>query len=252
MAAINFNIVPLINELKNTNLHSFFRNVGKDSELLKRIVKIEDEWNLIIQKVSILSGKISKEGVSISFKGEALVIVQHCESLTKLVGPLLVEGGSFVPGPIGIICSLALAIADFAVGNVFGGFMNLLGCIPFAKAGTKTLKPILNNIVRDLLKNPIVVNSLKSAKRTGSNSIVTKSAKPAAERIYRNIMKEEATIMSKETTHLTSPILSKEINPKAIEANKAIGHYNNLTPSTSQMNYTLRTNTGRSVVFKYP
>ena len=104
MAAIKFNISPLINELKNTNLHSFFKNVGKDSELLKRIVKIEDEWNLIIQKISILSEKITKEGVSGSVKGDALVIVQHCESLTKLVGPLLVEGGSFVPGPIGIVC----------------------------------------------------------------------------------------------------------------------------------------------------
>lgn len=252
MAAIKFNISPLIKELKNIDLHSFFKNVGKDSEFLKKIIKIEDEWNLIIKKLSILSEKISKDGVSMSVKGDALVIVQHCESLTKLVGPLLVEGGSFVPGPIGIVCSLALATADFAVGNVSGGLMNLLGCIPFAKTGTKVFKPILNNIIRDLLKNPIVVNSLKSAKRTGSSSIVTKSAKPAAERIYRNIIKEETIITSKETTHLISPMLSKDINPKAIEANKVIGHYNNLPPSTSQMNYTLRTNTGRSVIFRYP
>lgn len=197
MAAIKINIAPLISELKNTNLRSFFKNVEKDSELFKTIIKIENEWKIIVKEIDCLAGKIAKEGIGNSVRGEALSIVRHCESLTKLVGPLLIEGGSFVPGPIGIVCSLALAIADFAMGNIFGGFMNLLGCIPFAKAGTKALKPILNNIVRDLLKNPVVTNSLKAAQQSGTTSLVTRSSKAAAERIYKEIMQKKTSSVSK-------------------------------------------------------
>ena len=45
--------------------------------------------------------------------------------------------GSFIPGPIGIVCSLIRAIACFYSGNIPMGLLELLGCIPGAKAATK-------------------------------------------------------------------------------------------------------------------
>ena len=139
---IVFDAGPLIKEFKYTDLKSCFRNVGKDSVLLRRIDEIEKEWKLILTKIEQITGEIAENGVSKTIGFEALDIADHCKKLGSLAGPLLVEGGSFVPGPVGVVCSLALAIVDFSTGNIFGGFMNLLGCIPFAKAGAKAAKPV--------------------------------------------------------------------------------------------------------------
>lgn len=258
MAAVKLNLFPVISELKSINLSSFLKNVGKDSELLRKLSIVEMEWKALVHELECLYGKISKEGVSSSVLGDAEKLAVQCKDLTKLVGPLLVEGGSFVPGPIGIVCSLALAIADFAIGNVFGGFMNLLGCIPFAKAGTKALKPLLNTVVRDLLKNPIVVNSIKAAKRAPSCNKITKSVEAETNRIYRHILKNETSLIANETStvanqssHITDSFIFRGINEKTAGAGYHIGNYNNYV-SVEKMKYSLGTTTANPFVFRYP
>lgn len=252
MAAITIDIIPLIRELKNVNLRSFLKNAGNDSKLINQIAKVENEWKLLIQDLDKLSGKITKSGLSSSLKGDAMSIVYHCESLTKIMGPLLIEGGSFVPGPIGIVCSLGLAIADFATGNVFGGIINLLGCIPFAKAGIKTIKPLINNIIRDLCNNPIVITAIKSAHRAPSSNRITRIVRSDAERIFSNISPKGDTFIAKESTHIIQPPLFKDIEEKVAGMTFNVGNYSNLPPSTRKMIYTLGTNTGRSNIFRFP
>lgn len=190
---IKINLVPAIRDLKNINLRSFFKNVGKDSVLLRKIEAIEREWSMTLKEIENITQRIASEGINPSLLESAQSVATHCEKIARMAGPLLVEGGSFIPGPIGIVCSLALAIADFAVGNFFGGFMNILCCVPFAKAGCKILLPSLKKIVADLLKNPYV----KTAVRSGNNyfmkgvkdtSWITAKVKPEAKHIYENMM----------------------------------------------------------------
>lgn len=193
---IIFDLRPLVKELKNTNVQETFKNVGKDSVLLKKVVEIEKEWKIILIEFEKLSDKIAKEGISKSLTGDAVAIAEHCKRLGTLAGPLLVEGGSFVPGPIGIVCSLALAIFDFATGNIFGGFLNLLGCIPFAKAGIKAAKPLLNDIIRNLLKNPEFVKCVKNASAAlkPTTGLYTRNVMPEAKRMYNNLFSKSNTI----------------------------------------------------------
>lgn len=194
---IKINLVPVIKDLKSFNLRSFFKNAGKDSVLLHKIEVIEREWSLALKEIESLAQRIAAEGFNPSLLESARVVATHCEIIARMAGPLLVEGGSFIPGPIGIVCSLALAIADFAVGNFFGGFMNILCCVPFAKAGCKVLLPTLKKIVADLLKNPYV----KTAVRSGQNyfmqgvkntSWITAKVKPEAKHICDNLMTKKS------------------------------------------------------------
>lgn len=190
---IKINLIPAIRDLKNFNLRSLFKNVGKDSVLLRKIETIEREWSLTLKEIENIAQRIASEGINPSLLENARSVAMHCEKIAKMVGPLLVEGGSFIPGPVGIVCSLALAIADFAVGNFFGGFMNILCCVPFAKAGCKVLLPTLKKIVADLLKNPYVKNAVRTGnaylvKGVKDTSWITAKVKPEAKHIYENMM----------------------------------------------------------------
>lgn len=190
---IKINLIPAIRDLKNFNLRSLYKNVGKDSVLLRKIETIEREWSLTLKEIENIAQRIASEGINPSLLESARSVTTHCEKIARMAGPLLVEGGSFIPGPIGIVCSLALAIADFAVGNFFGGFMNLLCCVPFAKAGCKVLLPTLKKIVADILKNPYVKAAVKSGHNyfvqgVKNTSWITAKVKPEAKHIYENMM----------------------------------------------------------------
>ena len=190
---IKINLVPVVRELRSFNLRSFFTNVGKDSVLLRKIETIEKEWSLVLKEIEEIAQRIATECINPSLLESARSVATHSERIARMAGPLLVEGGSFIPGPIGIVCSLALAIADFAVGNFFGGFMNILCCVPFAKAGCKVLLPTLKKTASDLLKNPYVKNAVRMGnnyfvKGVKDTSWITAKVKPEAKHIYENMM----------------------------------------------------------------
>lgn len=178
---IIFDIRPLVQEFMRTDIKASFKNVAKDSALLEKIVEIERLWKQILNKISRLGEKIAKEGISSSMVAEAGDIANACCSLGKIAGPLLVEGGSFVPGPVGIVCSLALAIADFAVGNFIGGFFNLLGAIPFAKGASKAIKPMIEKIVKGIHNNKEIMLFVKQSSR---------AYKPSTNRFLRSTNEE--------------------------------------------------------------
>lgn len=260
---IVFDAGPLIRELKHTDLKSCFKNLGKDSELLRKIVEIEKEWKIILTKTEKITTQIAENGVSRSIGGEALDIANHCKRMGYLAGPLLVEGGSFVPGPVGIVCSLALAIVDFSAGNIFGGFMNLLGCIPFAKAGAKAAKPLLNNIVSGLLKNPEFVKMTKNVSGAikPTTGMYTRNVMPEASRIYKKLFPESTKAINKPSVKPSNPHVGNYApqakNPslgEIIQHNSQrtgkikSGQPGQYSPNYSSVNYEdyiLRTNTGK-------
>lgn len=121
--------------------------------------------------VALLKGEGRKElGVSLTGKLGALAFVREWDKIIRIleceIAPLLAKGCeaqalaapaarlaksagslslmasqllSFVPGPVGIVCSLVNAIVCFSAGNVPGGLLELLGCIPGGKVAGKAL-----------------------------------------------------------------------------------------------------------------
>lgn len=93
---------------------------------------ILSKWNDILYDLDNVASKLKK--------GNSDDVIKALTGLSKSIADLQLfilksatEVGSFIPGPIGIVCSLVLSIGCFAVGDVPGGFLNLLGAIPGAK-----------------------------------------------------------------------------------------------------------------------
>lgn len=93
---------------------------------------ILSRWDNVLLKLDDVAIKLQK--------GKPDDIIKAVTELSKSIADLQLfilsiatELGSFIPGPIGIVCSLALAIGCFAVGDIPGGFLNLVGAIPGAK-----------------------------------------------------------------------------------------------------------------------
>lgn len=106
--------------------------VGKGNPFSNEMFKLMNKWDDVLQKLEIVSKQLEtgeKTSILVASKEFACSIT----NLQMFIAGTFVEIGSFVPGPVGVVCSLALAIGCFATGNIPGGFLNLLGAIPFAK-----------------------------------------------------------------------------------------------------------------------
>ncbi len=111
------------------------------------------EWDNILML-------IEKEVIPLLNKGcDAKSLIAPAQKIAKsasALAALSAEILSFVPGPIGIICSLALAIGCFSTGNIAGGLFELLGCIPGGKVagkGASKLFPKIEKIMIELVQS---------------------------------------------------------------------------------------------------
>lgn len=95
---------------------------------------IKKEWDDIVDILeSELIPQLSKGGELSHLLPTVNALKVRVVNLSLMATQIL----SFVPGPIGIISSIINAIACFSTGNVLGGIMELLGCIPGAKFAIK-------------------------------------------------------------------------------------------------------------------
>lgn len=120
-------------------------NFFVEMEAMQRVIRYWDDILLKLEKVSIQLEK----GEKASILAVSKELAKSVTNLQTFIVGTFVEIGSFVPGPIGIVCSLALAITCFATGNIPGGFMNLLGAIPFAKCAKFLSKATFIRILSD-------------------------------------------------------------------------------------------------------
>lgn len=107
------------------------------------------EWHNIL-------AVLEKEVIPLLSKGceakSLLVPAQKLAGSAKVLGGMAANVLSFVPGPVGIICSLALAIGCFSTGNIVGGFFELLGCIPGGKVAGKSASKLFPKIEKLLIE----------------------------------------------------------------------------------------------------
>lgn len=102
-----------------------------------------NEWNDIIRILEVeLIPQLAKGGDLSSLVPAAQALQKSATTLSLAASQVL----SFVPGPIGIVCSIINAIVCFSAGQILPGIMELLGCIPGAKFGIKGASKILPKI----------------------------------------------------------------------------------------------------------
>jgi hypothetical protein len=101
------------------------------------------EWETILHILEVeLIPQLAKGGDLSSLVPAAQALQKSATKLSLTASQVL----SFVPGPIGIVCSIINAIVCFSAGQILPGIMELLGCIPGAKFGIKGASKILPKI----------------------------------------------------------------------------------------------------------
>lgn len=107
------------------------------------------EWDNILLVMEREIVPLLKNGCEAkSLVAPAQKIAKSASALAALAAEVL----SFVPGPIGIVCSLALAIGCFSTGNIVGGLAELLGCIPGGKVAGKSASKLFPKIEKILIE----------------------------------------------------------------------------------------------------
>lgn len=205
---------------------------------------------------------LEKEVIPLLNKGcEAKSLVAPAQKLAKSAGALSLiasEVLSFVPGPVGIVCSLINAIVCFSTGNIVGGLFELLGCIPGGKVagkGASKLFPKIEKIMIELVQSN---HALKVIVETGSKQqkIVIEFFEkyaPKAKPKPKTEVGFEYGIKTPYTTPKTGNMPSLEEAMKINMGREAKTHIptnkNYYYPeSTNSMIYRLGTNTGKTIL----
>ena len=117
--------------------------VGMAAKALFKDTKVFNSWDRIIR---VLEFNI----IPVLAKGDDISIIKPYLRILVNEGKVLTDAftavGSFIPGPIGIVCSLIRAIVCFYGGNIPMGLLELLGCIPGAKVGIKGGSKVMEKI----------------------------------------------------------------------------------------------------------
>lgn len=218
--------------------------------------KIISEWDNIIR---VLEHEIIP---FLAKGGELSHLAAPVKKLSKSAGALASIASqvlSFVPGPIGIVCSVINAIVCFCTlpfpVNIGNGMLELLGCIPggkvAAKGGTK-LAPKIEKLIAGLLeKSPEISKIIKESEKiakTVKDFAIKKASLPANQITSPLPRKKDIGFYQKLNTYNTGtmPSLKESIlmNSKKPSMIKT-GTPSSLPPSTNRMEYILGTKTGK-------
>lgn len=131
-----------------------------------RVVKVLNEWNKVIKVLDQLAFALKRGGDLSGFVEPAKALAKSAGALSLMASEIL----SMVPGPIGIVCSVINAVVCFCEGNVVGGILELLGCIPGGKAATKGVAkfaPQMEKMIMRIVENsPELLKIVKQAEKT--------------------------------------------------------------------------------------
>lgn len=213
------------------------------------------EWNNIILV-------IEKEVIPLLSKGcEAKSLLGPAQKLAKSAGALSLLASqvlSFVPGPVGIICSLINAIVCFSTGNIVGGLFELLGCIPGGKVagkGASKLFPKIEKIMIEMVQSNQALKVIVETSSKPQKVVVEFFEKysPKAKPKPKAEVGFEYGIKTPYTTPKTGNMPSLEEAIKINMGREAKTHIPTnksyyYPESTNSMIYRLGTNTGKTIL----
>lgn len=192
---------------------------------------IMTEWNNIIKILELEFIPQLAKG------GDIKNILPAAKALKKSVGNLTLMASqflSFIPGPIGIICSIINAIVCFSAGNIIGGILELLGCIPGAKIGIKgggkLCAKIGDKVMLIIEKNPELVKILRDwEKFKDSGKVITENLNYTKIKQITDKLQKEVAIIEK-------------------NSKKSVSHFD--TGQTYKLNFDSLTIKNRSIRYK--
>lgn len=195
--------------------------------------KILLEWDNIIRVLELeIIPFLAKGGEVAHLAAPAKKLAKSAGALASVASQVL----SFVPGPIGIVCSVINAIVCFCTlpfpVNIGNGMLELLGCIPGGKVAAKGGAKLA--VIKKTNKS---VN--KITKKHPTKNHPTKNNVG----FYRELNNYNARVMPS----LEESILMNSKKPSMIKTGTP------RTPelSTNKMEYILRTKTGKSDPFSH-
>ena len=213
--------------------------------------KLLNEWDNIL---SVLEMEIVP---ALAKGGDIKTLIRPAQSLARSAGVLASMASqvlSFVPGPIGIVCSAINAIVCFCTlpvpVNIGNGMLELLGCIP----GGKVVGKLAPKIEKILLK--VIVNSPELSKAIKDGEKIANLVKNFAEKASKNISKTPTKPVVKPKTsnvgyynnmqqgHFPPLEETLKMNSKQTGSIKT-GRPRILNPSTNYQQYILSTKTGK-------
>lgn len=172
------------------------------------------EWNNIIKVLETeIIPVLSKGGELAHLAAPAKKLARSAGGLASLASQIL----SFVPGPIGIVCSVINAVVCFCTYpfpiNIGNGMLELLGCIPGGKVAAKGGAKLAPKIEK------IIITMLEKSPET--NKIIKES-----EKVARSVKE-----FSKNKTHQSTlnNNLASQINTREVGFYRKLNNYNSGT-----------------------
>ena len=185
------------------------------------------EWDNIILV-------LEKEVLPLLNKGcEAKSLAAPAQKLAKSAGALSLMASqvlSFVPGPVGIVCSVVNEVVCFSIGDIVGGLFELLGCIPGGKAaakGASKLFPKIEAIMIEVVQSNHKLKGIVETSRNAQKSVVAffeKYAPKTTPRPKPEVGYGYGTRISSQPSVLEQSLKNKFPNP-AVEGQREIGKY---------------------------
>ena len=148
-------------------------------------ITVEREWDKIIRSLDDIIPKLAEGAEINSLKTPVLELAKSAGTLASLASQVL----SFIPGPIGMICSAINAIVCFCTlpfpVNIGNGMLELLGCIPGGKVAGKLAPKVEKILLKAIENSPELRKKIeacnatvkKFAERTAKNTQKSQSAK---------------------------------------------------------------------------
>ena len=205
--------------------------------------KILYEWDNIIRGLEEIIPKLAEGAEISSIKAPIMGLAKSAGALASMASQFL----SFVPGPVGMICSAINAIVCFCTlpfpVNIGNGMLELLGCIPGGKVAGK-LAPRVEKILLKVIENS---PELRKAIETGEkiNSFVKKFSEQAAKKLQcsKNISNTKIIKPAGQKT-LGGKLDIDEVNFYSGQTNHSILHEGNQIVRRYQVQPRPITNTG--------
>lgn len=189
-------------------------------------VAIIREWENVLKGLDEIVPKLA-EGAEISaIKGPALQLGKSVAALSSLASQVL----SFVPGPVGIVCSFVNAIVclctipfPMCIGNAF---LELLGCIPGGKVAIKggaKLAPKIEKILLKVLEdNKVLRETIEKAHE------IEETVKNFARKVPKKSNNKPKVTPNKKIEQAPEPMVGQklDINDATYYGGKGTDYYN--------------------------
>lgn len=221
-------------------------------------LRLFTEWDNIIRILETELVPALKKG------GDISILAKPAQNLAKSAGVLASMASqvlSFVPGPIGMVCSAINAIVCFCTlpfpVNIGNGMLELLGCIPGGKVAGK-LAPKMERILLKAIENsPELSKAIKESEKIAKavKCFAEKASKKVAKAPSKPVIKPNTSNVGhyhniQSTGNMPSLEEAMRINSKQTSMIKT-GGPRTAIPSQNYQRYILSTNTGKPMPYSH-